>query len=511
MLSDYFQVLKFCILPALKIVRPHTTLLLVASVGSACILLSFIFPKDGINFFGYKLKFKTWNQPSDTAVNVITDVGNYLAQLDSLSVDSTLTTDSLNVVRKTGITSLQFANDDSSPLFSFFESLDSAKISGKRVHIFHYGDSQIESDRMSNVIREKLQEKFGGSGCGLVAPVPITGSGNILQAQSDNWKRHTSYGFDNGKAPHNKFGVMCSFGRFTSVKKEEDINTADSTTAWLELRPSSMATARCKQYNEVILYFGNCKYGFELRVYDDAKLLTTELIPPTSAIASRSWKLDAVSKKLKFEFKGPDSPDVYGIEMHGSGGVNLSNIALRGNDGGAFRRVNGSEMKTVFDDLNAELFILQFGGNAVPYLSGDSNAKAYGQSFKSHIQMFKRLVPNAAIIVVGPSDMSTSIDGVYQTWPYLASLNEGMKQAAIDEGCAFWDMFEVMGGKNSMVSWVSNDPPYAGPDYTHFTPAGARKVAELLSKAILDEYDAWKTAKSQKNPVEPAYSSKAIN
>lgn len=481
---------------ALKIIRPHTTLLLVASVGSACILLSFVFPKDGINIFGHKLKFKTWNQPADTAANVITDVGNYLAQLDSISVDSTLTTDSLNVVRKTGITSLQFANDDSSPLFSFFESLDSAKISGKRVHIFHYGDSQIESDRMSNVIREKLQEKFGGSGCGLVAPVPITGSGNILQAQSDNWKRHTSYGFDNGKAPHNKFGVMCSFGRFTSVKKEEDINPADSTTAWLELRPSSMATARCKQYNEVILYFGNCKYGFELKVYDDDKLLTSELIPPTSAIASRSWKLDAVSKKLKFEFKGPDSPDVYGIELHGSGGVNLSNIALRGNDGGAFRRVNGSEMKTVFDDLNAELFILQFGGNAVPYLSGDSNAKAYGSSFRSHIQMFKRLAPDAAIIVVGPSDMSTSIDGVYQTWPYLESLKEGMKEAALSEGCAFWDMFEVMGGKNAMVSWVTNDPPYAGPDYTHFTPAGARKVAELLYKALDEEYEAWKAARS---------------
>jgi hypothetical protein len=71
-----------------------------------------------------------------------------------------------------------------------------------------------------------------------------------------------------------------------------------------------------------------------------------------------------------------------------------------------------------------------------------------------------------------------------------------MKQATLEEGCAFWDMFEVMGGKNAMVSWVTNDPPYAGPDYTHFTPAGARKVAELLYKALDEEYEAWKAARS---------------
>lgn len=455
-----------------------------------------VFPKEGIPVFGYKLKFKTWDQKQDSIVPAITDVESYLAMLDSVVTDS-LTTDSLHVVRKNGMTSLQFANDDSTPLFAFFEALDSAKIHGKRVHVFHYGDSQIESDRMSNVLREKLQSKFGGNGCGLVAPVPITGSGNILQAQSDNWKRHTAYGFDDGKVAHNNFGVMCAFGRFTPIKKAEEIVLTDSTEAWIELRPSSMATEKCKSYREVILYYGNCVHGFQLNLLDDGKLISSEHIEPVAGISSRKWILGTTSKKLRFEFKGPYSPDVYGIELHGSGGVNLSNIALRGNDGGAFRRVDGNGMKKVFDDLNAELFILQFGGNAVPYLSGESSARAYGNSFRNHIRMFRKLKPDAAIIVVGPSDMSTSIDGVYQTWPYLESLKDGMKQAALEEGCGFWDMFEVMGGKNSMISWVTNDPPYAGPDYTHFTPAGARKVAELLYKALDEEYEAWKTARQK--------------
>ena len=148
-------------------------------------------------------------------------------------------------------------------------------------------------------------------------------------------------------------------------------------------------------------------------------------------------------------------------------------------------------MQPAFRELNAGLFILQFGGNSVPYLSGRESARKHGASFRTHIQRFKSMHPGASIVVIGPSDMSTSIEGVMQTWPFLDELNQGMKEAAFAEGCAFWDMYSVMGGRNSMINWVNHSPPYAGPDYTHFTPAGARKMAELLSKAILDEYDLW--------------------
>jgi lysophospholipase L1-like esterase len=51
-----------------------------------------------------------------------------------------------------------------------------------------------------------------------------------------------------------------------------------------------------------------------------------------------------------------------------------------------------------------------------------------------------------------------------------------------------------------MLSWVQNQPPYAGPDYIHFTPLGARKIADLLSKAILEEYRIWKQVKETQVP-----------
>jgi lysophospholipase L1-like esterase len=85
---------------------------------------------------------------------------------------------------------------------------------------------------------------------------------------------------------------------------------------------------------------------------------------------------------------------------------------------------------------------------------------------------------------------------VYQSFPFLSAYNDALKTMALSLDCAFWDMYAVMGGRNSMIAWVSNQPPYAGPDYTHFTPLGARKMGDLLAKAILEEYRLWKTAKT---------------
>ena len=51
----------------------------------------------------------------------------------------------------------------------------------------------------------------------------------------------------------------------------------------------------------------------------------------------------------------------------------------------------------------------------------------------------------------------------------------------------FWDMYEVMGGKNSMVEWVKLN--LAATDYIHFAPAGARKISTLLYSALIKEYE----------------------
>ncbi len=483
----------------MKIVRPHITLGVLLAVTVLCLAMAAVFPKEGIQLGPVKLKFMSLAQffGADSTLNPVQiNVDDHLAMMNdstALVVDS-LSTDSLHVIRHQSIASIQFSDGKSDLLFPFFEALDNARKTP--IHIFHYGDSQIESDRMSNIIRQELQEKFEGLGPGLIAPVPITASANIAQTQSSNWTRHTAYGFDDGKASHNQYGVLCAFGRFTPEKELTELTGTDSTEAWIELRQSGMTKELAKKYTNAILYFGNHQLGFHLDLYVDDVLFSSEDIPTGSGMMKRNWEFKTSPKKIKFAFKGIDSPDVYGIDLQGDHGVNLSNIALRGNDGSALARINPQEAQQVFHDLNAQLIILQFGGNNIPHLKDSLHAVKAGLSFASIIRKVKKMAPDIPIIVIGPSDMSTSIDGIYQTYPFLEEFNTAMKQATWNESCAFWDMYHVMGGRNSMISWVNNDPPYAGPDYVHFTTAGARKMAELFYKALNNEYTAWKNAKT---------------
>lgn len=471
--------------------KPVHTLLVLLSVAICCLLLMVFFPDSGIKITeSLTLKFKSWNSLVDTTTvsPAIENVELFLASQDSAL-------DSLEVNRKQTITTLQFADGNSTSLFPFFEALEKAA-NGDRIHVIHYGDSQIESDRMTSLLRTKWQEMFGGSGPGLVSPVPITASAAISQSSSSNFKRYTAYGFDEGKIAHNKFGVLASFGRFTPPKEASQLNPADTVTGWLEFRPSGMSASNCRKFSRASMWLGHHQLPVEVQLWVNDSMYSTEMVAPSTQSIQKNWPLKGNASKVKFVFKGADSPDVQAISLEGGQGVYVDNIALRGSSGTIFRKIESSELSQQFGALNTALIIMQFGGNSVPYTTSTEQAKEFGRYFQSQIHFLKKLNSNAAVIVIGPSDMSTTVDGEFQTWPYLEAIRDAMREAAFAENCAFWDMYSVMGGKNSMISWVNNNPPYAGTDYTHFTPLGAKRVAELLFKSIQKEYDAWKLAKS---------------
>ncbi len=480
----------------MRIIKPHLTLLVLLSIGLCFALVSILVPVKQIGSGWFSMKLPSWNfSAPDSTTHFSAD--QLLAQNDSLVVqDSAVVSgvDSLIVVRKITTNSIQFPNDDSSPMFRLFESLDSIN-EGRRVHIMHYGDSQIEVDHCTRTLREKLQEKFGGNGPGLISPLPITANANIKQSQSENWKRYTSYGHSNKKSPHNRFGVMCSYARFTAEHPAEQLSKADSVKAWIELKPYRLSDPHCPIFNQADLFLGNHKLPFRLRAWVGDSLLSDEIIAVSEGLVHKHWNLSSTPASIKFDFDGRDSPDVYAAALGSKKGVEVSNIALRGNDGLTFSKVNGAEIKGAMEVLETKMVILQFGGNALPLLSSDNEVQRYCDDFQAQIRYMRSLSPNSFFLIIGPSDMSTKINGVYQTRPRLESENEGLKKAAFAEGCAFWDMYQVMGGNGSMIKWVKNSPPYAGPDYTHFTKAGAAKIFEVLFESIVAEYDAWKLAK----------------
>ena len=82
-----------------------------------------------------------------------------------------------------------------------------------------------------------------------------------------------------------------------------------------------------------------------------------------------------------------------------------------------------------------------------------------------------------------------------------------LRDTVINNGAAFCNTFEAMGGENSMVAWANMNPPLASPDYIHFSKRGADRIGEMLYESINNYYLLYKLEKniSNKDNILPQY------
>jgi hypothetical protein len=376
---------------------------------------------------------------------------------------------------------LQYPAENDTQLFGFFNSLASIEKTRNLVRIMHYGDSQIENDRISSVLRNRFQTRFEGSGIGMfpvLSPVPHSASVRIRPR--GNWVRYTplSGGL---KSEHNRYGLLLSYSAL--ARNPESPLTEGSIT----LQPSGMGYSRARRMGELKIVFGFNRESFILELRRGEKIIDTGLFLPADSLHHISWILPDYAEEYSLIFRGEGSPEIFMVSIDDSFGVAVDNVPLRGSRGLEFARTDQVIMKKMISDLNVELLILQFGVNVVPGVADDYGF--YENSLLRQLRFLKEL-GNLSIIVIGVSDMSVRTPGgFYESYPNIESVRDAQRNAAFRAGLPFWDLYEAMGGKNSMPSWVAAEPSLGQPDYTHFTYRGSAVVGDLLFNSIIYEYE----------------------
>ena len=389
---------------------------------------------------------------------------------------------------------IEYPEDNYSVLYPFFKDLNRINQIQHPVRIMHYGDSQIEGDRITSYIRDQLQSRFGGSGPGLLPVVQPYGQFSMEQDVSENWNRYTVFGKKDKSIFHNRYGVLASFCRFSPSQSPVDNNTFE---AWFnaQIGPKSYPTA--KKFNRFKIFYGYNKKPFLIQCNIGDEIIDVDMIPVANHMQTLEWQFVKTPDKISVELKGEDSPDIYGLSFESNQGVIVDNIPLRGSSGLIFTKMDKDLLKTMYSQLNVKLIILQFGGNAVPYIS--DNYERYGLLFYNQLNRLKTLLPGVPILIVGVADMSVKDHNQYKTYPVLPRVRDALKEAAFKAGCAYWDMYEAMGGENSMPSWVNAEPPLASTDYVHFNHKGAKLIAEMFYNALMLEYNLYMEKKKPVN------------
>jgi lysophospholipase L1-like esterase len=208
-----------------------------------------------------------------------------------------------------------------------------------------------------------------------------------------------------------------------------------------------------------------------------------------------TWQFSAPVEKASLQLKG--SAEIYGVATDGKAGVTVDNIPLRGSTGTILTRIPQDLMKASYELDDTRLIILQFGGNFVPSARSAKSISYYMDKVRDQIAYFQEVAPEARILFIGPSDMGSFSGGERGgTFYRLPEVVDSLKATTLRCGAAYWDLYRMMGGHNSMVQWVRHQPPYAGPDYIHFTTTGARLVGETLSRSLLTYYDFYDLRKT---------------
>lgn len=384
-------------------------------------------------------------------------------------------------IRQTAVY-LEYPPGNDTSLHRFFRSLVKAE-SSCPVRIIHYGDSQIENDRITSVFRNRLQARFGGSGIGMFPVIsPSPHSASIRIAHAGSWQRHTPLQRGNGRSAHNRYGLLMSYAA-ASANPEESSQTAAS----FALRPSGTGFSRSRQMKQLSLYLGsgNAPFALELRMRQE--IIDTLFFPAAGPLRRVSWTLPESAGEYSVIFSGEGTPEVYAVSLDDTAGVAIDNVPMRGSAGLEFSRTDPAILRQMMDELNVGLILMQFGVNVVPHVTGDYSY--YENSLLRQLLFLKSLRPGIGIVVVGVSDMSARTPGgFYESWPNIELIRDAQRNAAFRAGFPFWDLYGAMGGKNSMPAWVAADPPLGQADHTHFTFRGAGLVGEMLYTALMADF-----------------------
>jgi hypothetical protein len=405
------------------------------------------------------------------------DPGNdSISKVDSLS----LPPDSLqqtSIEGYNGTHPFEFPQGQDTLLFPLFRAIDKIRQRNKLIRILHYGDSQIEGDRITATIRNYMQKNYGGQGIGFLPVVPANDVSITFQQDiSPNWQRVSVLNKEN--TAFNLYGIAGNLARYTPSDKADSI-------AHVGLKPFYVGYRNVRTFTHARLFYGPATTPFTIVV----NRVNAQRMMARNTVSSAWWRFEAPQNSLDLSLVSSSLPDLYGIALDGACGVAVDNLPLRGSSGLDFTRMDTAQMGQMFRMMDVEMLILQFGANIVPNVV--ENYDYYARKFVRELRLLKALKPSLVIVVVGVSDMSQKSPDGYKSYPNIGKIRDAQKKAAFETGCVFWDLYEAMGGENSMPGWAFAQPPLAQKDFVHFTIGGARIVAELFCRAWAKEYQKY--------------------
>jgi lysophospholipase L1-like esterase len=350
----------------------------------------------------------------------------------------------------------------------FFDALDALEKGERKdaVRIVHFGDSLIASDYISDVLRRRLQKRFGNGGAGFLFVDRPSRFGGLKTRAGD-----ASAGFEITKVPE----PLASDGLYGFAGVSFQARSSENTR--YNLRGAQKAT----------LFYLAQPGGQDIDVVIDGK--DAGKIPTVASVresATAMLPIKAGDKRL--EIKTKPGTRLYGVALERGPGVTLESIGLPGAYAGAYLKIEEQNFRTSLAARKPDLNIIMLGGNESLRLdNGWASADAIRKELEAFVSRVTTAAPDAACLVVSPFASGVSTVGaeirVRKETRVVAAI---FREVAATSGCAFWDALQAEGGETSILRFT--EARLMNADLVHPVRKGADLLGHLFETALQRAY-----------------------
>jgi hypothetical protein len=166
----------------LKNISPFQVLLFTVFVFALLLPISLFSDNGTVKLFGIPMRFLSSEKLLNPAKKQKKDITNIVQKVDTSGLDlnrfdgksdGNLGAPGGGKFSADATTEIYLSESATFNLHRFFEQLKSVADKKEKISIFHYGDSQIEGDRMTGYFRQRIQNQFGGNGPGMIPTVVL--------------------------------------------------------------------------------------------------------------------------------------------------------------------------------------------------------------------------------------------------------------------------------------------------------------------------------------------------
>ncbi|MGB1004110.1 MAG: GDSL-type esterase/lipase family protein [Salibacteraceae bacterium] len=353
-----------------------------------------------------------------------------------------------------------------------FDRLDTLVTFGKgKINVMHIGGSHVQAGMLSGRMRDNLFSLADGikGERGFIFPYRMAHTnnpGNYKATFTGDWE-----GCRNAlKKNHCPWGLSGITATTHDTSTQTKLYCVDNNhdSYW---------------FNKVRIYHLATPESFSLQL--DSSILV-DTVYTDSVVGLTTFELAQAYDTLLFETLKTDSLQDYfvlqGIRLENDDqGITYNAIGVNGASVPAYLRCQyfQPQLETNVPDL----VIFGIGINDAYVPTDQFHQEEYEQNYRDLMTMFRNVNPDVQFLFM------TNNDSYYKRrYPNqnIFKVQKAMYNLAKEYNGAYWDLFEIMGGLNSIKLWVRNG--LAQKDKVHFTRKGYHLNADLLFVAFREAY-----------------------